>query len=634
MKKILLGFVITLFFLLYPSGAFAKGEFTADYSVFYDVSTTGITTVTENINLTNQTDRYYPSSFTLTIGATKITDVEASDSSGALPVEVQNLGKKAQIQVKFSNMQVVGLGKKYNFKLKFNSSDFAQAQGKIWQVSVPKISSSEEIDGYNLTLAVPVSFGDPTTILPEPSRQFESGGKLNFLFTKEKLIETGILANFGSNQLFDYSLEYHLDNNSVLPALAKLSVPTTNEYQEVIVNSLDPKPQSIVMDEDGNAVAYYELDRKESKTVKAMGIVKLYLKPNLKSKPLSDGQKKIYTSQAKNWDKDSPQIKEKLKEIFKDGIPPETQEKARLINKFVVDYLTYDEARLKNADFQRLGSLTALSNPSQALCTEFTDLFIALSRAAGIPARQLIGYAYTSNQDIRPTSLEGTIFHTWPEYYDDAQGWIMIDPTWQSTTGGVDYFSRFDLNHFVLTRRGVSSSDPISPDKADVKFYDGQFEPKESISISMDSPSEVYAGFPASMKVKISNSGNTVFPATPFSLSSSNISFGDKVSPNSTAKSYELKPIPAFGELEFEFNLLTGPLWRSFEDILIAKAGEVQIERKILIKPFFAYKIFSYSIVGFLVIIVGVYAFVLTHHIKTKGPHISQTGGLKKRDDT
>jgi len=82
---------------------------------------------------------------------------------------------------------------------------------------------------------------------------------------------------------------------------------------------------------------------------------------------------------------------------------------------------------------------------------EFTDTFITLVRALGIPAREINGYAYAQNDRLRPLGLEQDVLHSWPEYYDFAsQTWQQVDPTWGNTTGGLDYFHKFDLDHFTF----------------------------------------------------------------------------------------------------------------------------------------------------------------------------------------
>lgn len=57
-------------------------------------------------------------------------------------------------------------------------------------------------------------------------------------------------------------------------------------------------------------------------------------------------------------------------------------------------------------------------------CTEHSQLFVTLARAAGIPAREVTGFVY-NNSDDKP-ALAG---HVWAEVEIDGR-WIGVDPTW------------------------------------------------------------------------------------------------------------------------------------------------------------------------------------------------------------
>ena len=127
---------------------------------------------------------------------------------------------------------------------------------------------------------------------------------------------------------------------------------------------------------------------------------------------------------------------------------------------YVVKTLTYSTGDLSEGS-SRQGAVEAFENPEQAVCQEFSDTFITLARAAAIPARRNTGYGYAENDDLRPSSFEGDILHAWPEYWNEEKElWIPIDPTWGDTTGGIDYFSNFDLNHIVFAINGNSSTTP------------------------------------------------------------------------------------------------------------------------------------------------------------------------------
>ena len=87
-----------------------------------------------------------------------------------------------------------------------------------------------------------------------------------------------------------------------------------------------------------------------------------------------------------------------------------------------------------------------------------------MSRAAGIPAREVNGFAYTQNPNIEPLSLVADVLHAWPEYWDkDKASWVQVDPTWGSTTKGTDFFSKLDLRHFTFVVHGLDYQKPYPP---------------------------------------------------------------------------------------------------------------------------------------------------------------------------
>src|SRR5207302_1362593 len=132
--------------------------------------------------------------------------------------------------------------------------------------------------------------------------------------------------------------------------------------------------------------------------------------------------KQDYLAPKPYWEVDAAVIKDKAKDL-------KTPEQ---IYKFVTQYLSYSQARLNNPKIERKGALSAFNSPKDAVCMEFTDLYIAIARAAGIPAKEVIGYAYTQNDRLRPLSfaVEGDLLHAWPAYWDDNLGWVQVDPTW------------------------------------------------------------------------------------------------------------------------------------------------------------------------------------------------------------
>jgi hypothetical protein len=170
---------------------------------------------------------------------------------------------------------------------------------------------------------------------------------------------------------------------------------------------------------------------------------------------------------------------------------------------------------------------------------EFTDVFVTMARIAGIPAREVDGYAYTSdtaNHPIYYPGLGSDILHAWAEIYLPGSGWVMVDPTWGSTTGGVDFFGRIDLNRIAFAVKGLSSTTPYAAgsyktnDKQDgdvkVSFSDKPVNPQSGMQLKL-SDNQVIAGIGSTVALQVTNSGNVALshldlnakPGQPVSLS-------------------------------------------------------------------------------------------------------------------
>jgi len=105
-----------------------------------------------------------------------------------------------------------------------------------------------------------------------------------------------------------------------------------------------------------------------------------------------------------------------------------THEKVSKIYNFVIAHMRYA------AQVKEMGALWALEN-GVGDCSEYSYLFVALCRAAGIPARVQAGFAFHS---VSETLEDG---HMWAEYYLENYGWVPVDATW-------GLFDALDHRHF------------------------------------------------------------------------------------------------------------------------------------------------------------------------------------------
>jgi transglutaminase-like putative cysteine protease len=496
----------------------------------YSVADSGVTTVIEKVSITNREDYYYAPSYTVNLGLDNISNISARNSSGRINTTIKKTDDGTDIELTFPE-RIVGKGVTNNFTFQFDSTDIARKKGNIWEIDIPGIANSAKYQNYNVEVVVPPSFGIPTIVKPVvPLSQTNT-----YRFTKEQIGDGGVFMTFGQSQYFDVRLSYHLSNPNLFPIKTEIALPPNTSYQTVLINSLQPKPTNVYQDSDGNWLAEYSLSPSSELNISAQTQIQIMDKPS-QSQPLQPNQ---YTQKADYWNVDDPKIQE-LATKYK---TPEQ------IYKYVVDNLKYNYNKSGDKNV-RLGATKSLQTPDNAVCLEFTDLFVTMARAAGIPARAVEGYAYTDNSKLRPLSLDSDVLHAWPEYYDsEKQTWIMVDPTWGNTTGGIDYFNTLDFDHIAFVIKGKSSVYPIPAGgyKTEKKGKDitvrfippASFQVKPSISLTHTFPESTLPGFPIRAAISIQNDGNTLVPATFLAVKN-----------NTTSKEtqYKIHAIPPFGK--------------------------------------------------------------------------------------
>lgn len=450
-KKLLIAALSILYLVLSPNSIHAQNEFSVDTTVRYQVQDSGKNIVTHDISLENNFSTLYATTYTLSLQNIDVQSVKAVDGEGkTIQVDVQKDGDKFDIKVTFPDA-VVGKGSKRHFFIAYENSDLAVRTGEVWEVSIPRLADVNSFRNYTVNLFIPASFGLEAYISPQPARSDQDISGRSYVFTKEQILQTGITAGFGQFQVFSFTLAYHLENPLGRSSSTDISLPPDTAFQKVYFSKIDPKPENVYIDEDGNWIATFDLKARERIDVTVAGSVQIFAGfrpfPKPSSQVLSDNLK-----DTQYWQVNDPQIKTLAQSL----------KTSKAIYEYVATTLNYDFSRV-TPNVTRFGAVKALQNPTQAICMEFTDLFIALARAAGIPAREINGYAYTENAELQPLSLVADVLHAWPEYYDKDKGvWIPVDPTWGSTSG-IDYFNKLDLRHFTFVIHGEDSVKPYPP---------------------------------------------------------------------------------------------------------------------------------------------------------------------------
>lgn len=464
-KVLIITLLIT--YLFHPAYAQENPPFLTNYNVEYSIDKTGETQINQKVSILNLEKDVVATNYTLSIRKMNIFDLKADASRGDIEIKEDKSGDTIDVDLTFEET-VIGEGQSNDFEINYKSYDIASKTGEVWNINVPKVNLLASTKEYNVQLKVPKDFGPEIFVSPKPLLKEDSENYIIYNFNKNTLEKNGITASFGQYQVLNFRLDYDLVNDSRFDAKKTITLPPDiKDMQQIAYKSIDPKPDRISHDKDGNTVAEYMLEGKEIKHITAIGTARILSRQIIpefggKKEQIPENLIRLYTNSSEFWNTDNTEIKKIAEEIYD---PKKTvSENAQAAYLYTTNNLQYDFDILAQEQVTRKGGAGALSSKNNIGCMEFTDLFISLTRAMGIPSRELNGYAI-ANEDSSNTPLSinlkgGDLLHAWAEIYDPEYGWIPIDPTWGSTSG-IDYFTKLDTNHLALAIKGISPYYPL-----------------------------------------------------------------------------------------------------------------------------------------------------------------------------
>lgn len=398
------------------------------------------------VTLTNTTSKYYVTDYVISGGSKATYDQLSVLEDG---VKIDPIVENGTIRLHFNNPSA-GSGAVKRITFNYILHNFVKRAGESSELFIPVShnADNEELDSYSISLKLPRGFQVPSLFKPFAKRINDN---LYIWEDVRPFQGENVYALFSERALYEVELHYALVNSSPLTKTFLIPFVPDGVFQKIYVTNISPPPIETQIDEDGNYLGAYTIAGQEAQKIVFKGVVELLTKPRedirlFYRRKLQEIGLARYVTEEKYWQSTG---------VLKGGT-------AKDIYDFVVNTLSYDTNRI-NGKVERMGATLALKNPSNAVCMEYTDLFIALAREHNISSREVVGYAVTQDETLQPTSFFGDILHAWPEYYDTAREyWRPIDPTWGDTSG-VDYFSALDLNHISLVYHGKDTTYPLPP---------------------------------------------------------------------------------------------------------------------------------------------------------------------------
>jgi transglutaminase-like putative cysteine protease len=226
-------------------------------------------------------------------------------------------------------------------------------------------------------------------------------------------------------------LEYTNQVRNYGPGVVKdldvyLAVPENLPNQELISEiEYLPQPDDFLTDKWGQKVAHYRFQNLEATKSFTVGMkikaklfnIRYFIFPDkvggLKDIP-KDIKDKFLADDAK-YSVNDPFIQKSTREAVGDETNPYWI--ARKIFNYVIDRIEYERVGGWNI------APTVLKRGTGS-CSEYTFVYIAMCRAAGLPARY-VGSVVIRGDD----ASDDDVFHRWVEVYLPNYGWIPIDPS-------------------------------------------------------------------------------------------------------------------------------------------------------------------------------------------------------------
>ena len=235
-----------------------------------------------------------------------------------------------------------------------------------------------------------------------------------------------------------------------------IAIPVNRDNQDIKEIKFSPAPSDKPTDQWGQQVAHFHFtDIKPGQKVQAVMTVKAdmydvnyFIFPdkvgNLSDIPASI--KKTYLIDEDKYEYHNPVIQNAVKEAV--GNEQNVYWIVRNIFDYIREHMYYERV----GGWNTAPTVLARGNGS---CSEYSFVFIAMCRAAGVPARY-VGSVVERGE----AASTDDVYHRWVEVYMPGYGWIPVDPSGGDRAKPADqahYFGHLSKRFLITTQSGGGS---------------------------------------------------------------------------------------------------------------------------------------------------------------------------------
>jgi len=234
------------------------------------------------------------------------------------------------------------------------------------------------------------------------------------------------------------------------------AVPENRPTQEILGKPVfRPEPKEYRNDKWGQKVAVFEFDDFKSgdRVTVDMSVelktyaIRYYIYPEDVGGKIPDKISKLFLANDVKYDLNNPYIRKIVKEVV--GDENNLYWKARKLFQYLISHMEYEMVGGWNT------APTVLKRGNGS-CSEYSFSYIALCRAAGVPAR------YVGSLVVRGDDASyDNVFHRWCEIYLPNYGWVPVDANAGDRDWPADQAAAFGgiSNRFLITTQGGGASE-------------------------------------------------------------------------------------------------------------------------------------------------------------------------------
>lgn len=216
---------------------------------------------------------------------------------------------------------------------------------------------------------------------------------------------------------FDLTYDFSVPGETHRISLTVVLPETIPDKQKIVSIHYSVKPSRIFR-KNGNRYAEFTFEKPQKRINIEVSIKAELFRYDLKTAKSKRGKNNIDNSELSAFIRHEKNI-EKNHAKIQDIAGAIGGQKEEEIVKNIYDYVIDNMEYIKQGR-REWGAVKALQK-GKGDCTEFSDLFVTLCRAKGIPARTVSGYT------LRPYSISQK--HNWAEVYLNDYGWVPFDPS-------------------------------------------------------------------------------------------------------------------------------------------------------------------------------------------------------------